>query len=74
MGRFDLDDDWYESQTYTYEELGKEVKEEWEHMSEDEKHIRNIQGDPTLMQFVLSSMKPGQSAELNEYTGEYKII
>ena len=74
MGMIELDDDWYEPIVYTYEELLKEVDEEWKSMSEDEKHMRNIQCDPTFKQFVGSHIKPGQSVEINEHEYSYKIL
>lgn len=60
----------------TRDELQKRVDEEWSYMSEAEKSGRLRDGDPTFLEFVLSSMysQNANKVELNEYTNEYKII
>jgi hypothetical protein len=58
---------------YTYEELKKDVDEEYNSMSEDEIHYRLIQNDPTFKLTVLSSMSPENTVILNEETYQYEI-
>ena len=57
------------------DELSKEVKEEYEMMSDEEKHFRAIDCEPTFLQFALSSMKheKKKKAIINEYTYKIKL-
>lgn len=76
MGRYDIDDrEMLEtfSKTLTYDELLKEVNDEFESMCDDEKYFRIVHNDPTFKQQILTSMKEGQTVELNEFTCEFKI-
>ena len=60
-------------ETLTYEELSKIVDEEWKSMDDLEKFCRIRDGDPTWYEFIFSSMKKGETVELNSATQEYKI-
>jgi len=59
--------------TYTYEELKKEIEEEYDYR-DNEPHYGCLQ--PTYKEYVLSvsKLKPGQSVEINETACEYTII
>ena len=61
-------------ETLAYEELKAQVDEEYKFMSEDEKHFRSVECSPTFKQFYLSAMKPGQTAFVNEFKYEFKIL
>jgi hypothetical protein len=65
------EEDYYAS--FNYEELKKYVDDEWEHMSEDEKYRRMRDVDPTFHEYILSSMKPGDTVTLNDLTYQYEI-
>jgi hypothetical protein len=62
-----------ETRTLTYDELKKEVDEEWEILSEEEKNHIYLTCSPPFKMYVLSSMKKGQRVQLNEHTCEYTI-
>lgn len=74
MGRYDIDErEMLEAmtKTLTYDELKLEVEEEFE--IEKNSKLQRDPTEPSFLVFVLSSMKEGQSVEINEYTCEYKI-
>lgn len=66
------------SSIFTIEELDKAVEEEYSFMSEEEKYCRMRDGDPTYLEWVLSSVsnkiKPGQKIEVDEDNHMYRII
>lgn len=66
------------SDIYTLDELSEAVDKEYEAMSEDEKHLRTVHGDPTYLQWALSSVsrkiQPGQKVEVDELNYRYRII
>lgn len=63
---------------FTLEELKKEVKEEWELMTDDEKHFRIINADPTYLSYVLScvneKMEETYKVEIDEDNYRFRII
>jgi len=59
---------------FTYDELKKEVDEEFSLMSDDEKLQRARDGSPTFKHTILCSIKEGQSVEINESTCQYNIL
>ncbi len=58
------------------DELSKEVDEEHDMMSEEEKYCRIRDCEPTFLQFALSSMnhQKMKKAIINEYTYKIKMI
>jgi len=56
--------------------LSKEVDEEYEMMSEEEKYRRMRDCEPTFLQYVLSLMnhQKAENVTINEYTNKIKII
>lgn len=58
------------------DQLSKEVDEEYEMMSEEEKHYRIIDCEPTFLQYACSSMNHQKikKAIINEYTYKIKMI
>lgn len=61
----------------TKAELIIEADEEWNSMSEDEKHFRITNGDPTFLQYVLSCFSKAEDAdkiEISEFNKTYKLI
>jgi len=68
-------DDWEPSPVkYTYEELSKEVDDEWESLGEEGQYMWYINPSPTFNMWVLGLIKPGQSVEIDESNHQYKII
>lgn len=59
---------------HTYEELLKEVDDEWESLGEEGQYIWYLNPSPTFNMWVLGFIKPGQSVEIDESNHEYKII
>jgi hypothetical protein len=63
---------------YTLDELKKAVEMELGSMCENEQHMRSVHGDPTYLQWVLSSVsrkiQPGQKVEVDELNHRYRII
>lgn len=76
MGRFDVDDDLsvYDWEI-TYDELKSEVESETKAMSEEERHIRLVNCDPTFLEYCLScfSQKNATKGIINEFTYEINI-
>lgn len=62
------------NRTLTYDQLKKEVEDEWDNMSEIEQSCRVRDSSPTFKMYVLSSLKPHQSIILNEEENTYEII
>lgn len=66
------------SYIFTIEELEKAVEEERGYMSEEEKYLRLKHGDPTYLEWVLSSISikigSGQKIEVDEDNRMYRII
>lgn len=60
----------------SFDELKKEVNEEYSSMRDEELYMRTITNDPTFCQFVLSFMSINKLKKLliNRYTYKYKII
>lgn len=58
------------------DELSKEVDEEYEMMSEEEKYCRTRDCEPTFLQSALSLMnhQKMKKATINEYTYKIKMI
>lgn len=64
------------TQVYTFSELKKEVDEEWESMSEEEKYLRLKDNSPTFKTYCLGfiAKEKDKKIEINEYTCTYKIV
>jgi hypothetical protein len=77
MYREDYDD--YDG-VVTIDELNKMVDQEYESMSETEKHIRLVQCDPTYLQYTLSlasniiKSNPEAKFLINEYTYKFEVL
>lgn len=67
-------EEWDDSVEYTYEELAKESKEEWESMCEEEQYHRIVNGDSTFLEYVLSHIKIGDKVIVSENNKTYEIL
>lgn len=70
----EYDESYLYDETFTYEELIKEVDSEFDYMTDEENYQRARDGDPTFKHWVLSQMKEGQTVVLNEETKKHEII
>lgn len=72
---FDDDDLSLYRRDITYDELVKEVESEKEAMSDEEKHNRLVNCDPTFLVYCLSVFSQNNATKgvINEYTYEIEI-
>lgn len=64
----------------TIDELSQLVDEEYNAMSDEEKHLRLVQCDPTFLEYCLSSASnkangnPDAKFIINEYTNKFELV
>lgn len=66
-------DDYEHIEDYSYEELKIIVDDWWNSLNEEQKHYQNINPDPTLEMYILSSMNKTQSVTINHTKNNHKI-